>query len=561
MKSPTASSSHAKDERLKIHREEEEQDVEQEELAQQKQEIVDEVHSFIHETLGEMRVASTQESQRLIEGLDHLELDQKEIDGWKMYVRGTMRRQLQSASILVSERERWALRLKEARQDKVISQRVYERKMDELFSTNIDYKDREEYIYMTLPKRMEAWQKVKDLRDKLVRHKHIDTIRSTSIPNIEKLFDAEDFVNLGWEERKELVERVDAQLSARQNNIESLMPGVQAELEGFRDEGILHRTKVSTWMQRIFTRNNTEKGVKDYMKKDMMKTAHAWRTVRAKFDGINRKFADEGIPQGWNVATTNEFLLWHYNQRTSYCTQADIRLRNVEETDKRMATIKLHIRHNLDSRDWIGAERDINLALNIRSDDPELLSMKDFLVCHRNDEPEANKEHEQTSRSPEELHDIIRSTLSQIPSPLHSLYARAAEKGPHVLNRLLQVISNRKWLYDVARVTPEREAEMIATVRASEDPGQSTILDMGSMGSDEILSQIEAHGDDLAGSDAPALNGNEQWGFYATLIPPIPLDTYRSIIQHQHYPLKKALRELHEQGIPFRMTGTTRKAA
>jgi hypothetical protein len=84
---------------------------------------------------------------------------------------------------------------------------------------------------------------------------------------------------------------------------------------------------------------------------------------------------------------------------------------------------------------------------------------------------------------------------------------------------------------------------------------------MGSMGSDEILSQIEAHGDDLAGSDAPALNGNEQWGFYATLIPPIPLDTYRSIIQHQHYPLKKALRELHEQGIPFRMTGTTRKAA
>lgn len=454
----------------------------------------------------------------------------------------------QTISEAESYRQSFERELRDAVKNKWINEASAKKWRDRFDDPNLLEWTRKEWItgndeqgFSTL---LKNWKKVAEEQEEVEKIAKKKSLTTKDIPELETIFEKDAFLALHYRERKDAVKKARALIIGHEKQQTVLLRSVEKELQQVAQQGALHPAKIGKWMKLVITQEDPQQFVQSVLHPFMQN----WSEVRGEFDRVNSAMDDAGIPRGFRPVKEMDFLLMDYKKRTAYCALAWLRLEDAEEQDKHLAALKLRIRHNIDTEDWDGATTELNEALKIDPANRELRSMQTYIDCHARDAAIEQKE----SPNPYELNAKLMTLTSQLPGEVRGLYVTCMEKGPAYFNRLLQVMYNRVWFYEVARIDAQKERQLLDKVRGQ--PG-SSIMDMQSIGQDGALNAIANHADEHAGRNAPNLNANEAWGYLATLIPPIPFALHNMIVKNLHYPMKSTLRELHAMGYSFSAAG------
>lgn len=468
-----------------------------------------------------------------------------------------------------SYKDRFSRMLDEAVEKKWINKESRAKWWNRFHDPNTLEWTRKDWIQHEFPTLLQNWQTLADKRKDIERMAEKHNVTQKQIPELANVLNEDAFLSLHYLSRKDVLAAAEALIRAHVEHKETLIKFVQKELEDWAKEGWLHPTKIGQWMLRVMKSKHPE----EFVAKTLYPFKNNWKEVRENFDKLNHAFDKQGVPRGFRPVKEHDFLLMDYKQRTSYCALAWLRLEDAEETDKELASLKLRIRHNLDTEDWQGAEEDLQRAKNIRNDDRELASMQTFLECHRVKDREVQEKQE--TPDPRKTLEGMRSIVSQIPGSLQYLYIKALEDGPAVFHRLTQMVGNGPWAANHGYTSEASKIKNHYNKQNQEqtlnyiEEGHSTftehnVLDgqtatdeairddctkaqylyMGTMGREAVLSKVRKNKD------------NEGFGYWSILMPDdISLTIQEHICKDFHYPLKQGLRELRKQNIAFTLEG------
>ncbi len=470
-----------------------------------------------------------------------------------------------------SYRQHFERALNDAVLQKQISTESRDRWWGRFYDPHVLEWNRKHWMDKELPKIQKGWEQTAKKREDVLNLAHTHGLTKRDIPELSDLDNLDAFLSFHYLTKIDKTATVKALILAHTQNKERFIRSVRKELDSWAKAGWLHKTKVGPWLERVMKSDDPE----TYATETLWPCMQNWKEVREDFDRLNAVLDGQDIPRGFSPAKEDEFLLMNYKQRTSYCARAWLRLENVKEENKELARLKMRIRHNLDTGFWPGAEDDLKDALKLNRDDRELVSMQEYLQCHRQDKGPKNEKIEEPNPNPQELVDKLRVMFAQIPGSLRWLYEHAAMDGPQVLHRLMQIVGNGPWAVEHGYTS---EADKIKNMRDEANRRQTVsfmkdgvseglehkILDgetaveeaitddctkaqyiyMSKMGRDAVLQKVRQNAD------------NEGFGYWSILEPTdISLGIQNGIVKSLHYPIKSTLRQLHSIGYRYTQNG------
>lgn len=416
----------------------------------------------------------------------------------------------------------------------------------------------------------QGWEEVADRRLKVRRLAKKLGVDDRQIPELQDIYKIQDFLSLHHDDRETKVFAAKAALLAYEKNEQTFLHALEEELREAVTGGYLHQNKVEQWMARVMEAENPRAFRSDVLLPFMRN----WQGASETYDQLHETMNQTKVPRGLRVISKGQFLLLSYEQRLSYLHEVDLRMKDKEEKDPALNSFKKKIRHNLDTKDWEGAEEVLTEAQQLYPYDEDLDSMENFLRLHRVPDNAVAEKNE--SPDPRETLAEMRAIISELPGDLQWLYIEAAKEGPAVFNRLLQIFYNRVWVYEnrygneqLDREEAESEWNKQKTEEYIEN-GHSRkferniidgdtaeeaairdectkpqVLYMGDSGRDAVLRKVKVNRD------------NEMFGYWTTLVPTdVPYAEHRSIVKNFHHKLKSGLRSLHQQGYAFTMSGS-----
>lgn len=333
----------------------------------------------------------------------------------------------------------------------------------------------------------------------------------------------------------------------------------------------LHPGKVGLWLQRIFHGEYTEGERRSFVRGPFEKLRKEWMRVRLQFDVVSEEIQQKGVPRGFWLPTIDAFLSWHFDQRDTYIEEAKLRLRGQREEGEELTFLKVRIRHDLDTKDWEGAELLLTKAKKLTPDDLDLSSMERFLSAHRNDQ-ELQKN---VYPPPQEVLQEMRTIVHQLPTALQWIYTQALISGYATFSALTTLMYNRVWCHRHGHLTGEVEAEQAVSQENKArthfyiDEGHTKKLERNIIAGDtaeksairkECMSpQVLYTGSEgMSAVLARVREQKDNWGFryWTTLVPlGVEYGMHAFIVEHINRPLKKGLRSLEQNGIPFSLIG------
>ncbi len=553
-------------------------------LASRRSRIVRQVHDYAHKTRDVLKVAGEEETQRLLEGLEHIPLTEDEIAGWERTVEMLHSRHLESGKAL---KEKTQTILGKAYADKLISRESRDRWLYERFeNAAINFKAREYFVNYQLPSYVRAWETVKRQRGLLEKNPIAMKLTSREVKDIEKFHSESSFLTLHYDAKVNLVSAVQAAVNAKKRKQDALYSEAKRMLEATAAAGFLAESKVGVWLHRLFSRNHTSDEIAKFVRGTLKRTfIPNWTKVRYRYDRTERQMEDAEI-RGFQRLPPHKFLMLTYEQRESYVDEAERRLRiheNVEEAQKsKLYDMKLRIRHDLDTEDWEGADELIQEAEKIATgeDVHEIESMKRYLTAFR----DRKKEEQTPMQDAEQALEEMRTAFAQIPIPLRSLYFSALTIGYPTLESICSLIYNRIWCWehgfldakieeelhgsaasDTQRVLKEghrkrgRENIDLDAVDDIQAPGAVRTYDRGEWGATVIHYSPESRGKLLA---RVGENRGFAFNYWTTLVPKdVPYVQQQSLVHNVNWVLKKGLRTLRKHQVPFTLTGKPMKLA
>lgn len=430
---------------------------------------------------------------------------------------------------------------------------------------------RKEWILNEFPKMMKGWKETAEKRAEVEKLAKTHGLTAKQIPELADILNVKGLLSHHYLSRKNKIDKAMALILAYNKEKTGFLRYIEKELEDAADAGWIHRSKVGEWMERVMKNGNPEA----FASKILFPFIKNWKETKDEFDRLNLALDRQGVPRGFRPVKEHDFLLMKYKQRTSYCVLAWIRLENAPESEKALASARLRIRHNLDTKDWEGAEEDLTAALKQWPDNRELLSMQTFLRQHRPEEESVEKE----TPDPQVLLSSLRGMLSLINGELHPMYVQAAMAGPKVFNRFLQINYNRVWVHEHSYLDPSREIEnaqdefnhamteqymrhghsktiehnivdgKTAAKEAIRYEGRKPqMLYMGKLGQSAVMQAVKDNAD------------NDGFGHGTSIIPKeTPYAVHARIVKNLHYPMKTALRQLDRMGYRFTAAGSPQR--
>ncbi len=533
--------------------------------------IADQVRAYTRVTFDELHSASAKETRELLDGLKFIKTE-NDLEGWEDYTNGLMKQQLASARRLYYEQLMDPLLglLK----DKVISTRVVKEMQEKFWDSNVGYKAKESYILKMLPTRIEKWKKVKEDRDALIKkNPTLKQMLKGKVKDLDNFMDETAFLNMKYPKRKSVTDEIAAVLSAQENGMEYLLNDVRASLMSFAQDGRMHPSTVGTWMKRIFTKNATVDGVKEYWLTTVEPNAARWLKARQNFDKLNGEITEKGVPRGLHRLTHNQFLLLEYDQRIAYLEEVESRLDSDPNADGKLASLTLRVRHGFDTDDWEGAGEALKQARAIAPNDKAVKSMTNYLRTHRPKVSEEKKEDPDPQKILEELRDIV----GHVPGMLRKIYLEAMKRGPEEFAAVLTTAYNLVWVHEHRYSNPlmdQKNAESEHHKAQTENyinNGHSRKLEhnilegdtahRGAIRDDCTKAQV-AHVGDEAGCavfvDKCAQNkDNEKFRYWTTLhTKDITYEQHRMVVRNFNYKLKTGMRTLAKMGYTFTEAGS-----
>lgn len=446
-----------------------------------------------------------------------------------------------------------------AMKEKLISKESYNGWVARFKDHNLSHSTKEYFITRQLPEFRKNWEAAKKQRKKLMENPLFKDLK-----NIYGLADFKDetkFIALHQDKKQNLLNQVQAALTAKQKGSEKLLQETKDLLQAAAVNGYISPDKVGPWMRHVINGNRTLDELKGFIKD--------WAKVRYRFDKSQRTMKQKGVPQGLQELSVHAFTRLSYEQRKSYVEEVERRLKIEEKAPTgKIGELKLEIRHALDTEDWDEAQALIFDAKNIAKGEDlnEVQSMQRHLIAFRKTAQEKEKPKQ---RTPKEIEASIKAKLAEVPSGWRAYYESAIELGsvenPDKFSKAMQMIYNWQWCRQREYLTPEKEEDMLnnapKTMERAKREGvgqkQLAVVDPEVVSDEEQKPSIP----DYHGRWAPTVyflgegNAHEELfskmnaasAYWTTVIPKRGA-TYEQtdyLIHNVNWKLKKDVRELH----------------
>lgn len=539
--------------------------------------IADQVRGFVKITFDELGSASSHESRMLLDGLNYKPQDEAELEGWETYVNGLMKEQIKAARHLYFNELMDPL-LRELK-NKTISERVL-KEMDKKFrNKNVGYKSKETYIRTVLPERIKEWQAVKKQRDDLCEvlqsNPEKKRLVASKVKNLNVFLNETQFANMTFPKRKGQTDLIDSILKADGKDMEHLHDTIRIQLNTYVEDGRLHHSKVGTWLQRIFSRNDTPHAVRVYMQDTVYPNAIRWQKAREQFDTLNQTIKEKGLPRGMHQHTLDQFLLLDYHQRMSYLEETTMRLHSSVNDPGALNRLTFRIRHSMDTHDWEEAEELLEKAKTMDAEHPAVQSIERFLSAHRPKIAE-EKEHKDAM----ELLTELRGYRKHIPGMMGDGYQDAMERGAEATRAFCVGTFNQVWVHEHNYSTPakdRKEASSDFNKQKTEyyiGNGHSKKLEHNILDgntahqqavNDECVKAQVLHIGDKDGCKTAVKEfeehrNDEPFLYWSTLhFVDVPYERHRLVVRNYNYRIKTAMRALDALGYKFTVSGMPEK--
>jgi hypothetical protein len=480
----------------------------------------------------------------------------------------------------------FASRLNQAVSSHWISAQSRQTWMNRFNSANMLECVRKKWIDEHFTPYVNRWKSVAKKREILRKTPISKQLTVTDVPKLQYFKNPTSFVQLPYKERVSLIEEVDSAIRA----ISQKQMAFHRQCAGmFRrwstgPSRFLHAHKVGPWLSRIFAGSYTIKERKNFIRTTLESYKREWMKLRSQFNTVSREMNRKGTPNGFWRADLNQFLSWHVNQRQSYIAEAKNRLRspvNINE-DSRLTDLKQDIRHDLDCRDWKGANQLLTRAKALFTSDIDIRSMEDFLRTHRDD----TEHEEKMDPPPDKILERMRRLVDKLPAGIQPLYIRALEEGYVTFRGLTIIMYNRVWLHRNGRyITESQEIEdakseehkektrlfikkghgkgednskveknivsgdTAQTGAIDDDCDNAQVIYMDSGGEDAVLSRVRATKSDHR-------DGARGFLYQTSLVPlAVGYKAHENVVNNIHHPLKQDLRLLEQNRIRFTLAG------
>jgi hypothetical protein len=533
--------------------------------------ITKQVREYTNITFNDLKAASSQETQMMLEGLHHIKTE-NDLKGWESYANGLMQEQIKSARKLYYNQLMDPLL--DALGKKLISTRVLKEMQEKFQDQNVGYKQKESYILDILPKRIQKWKEVKVQRERLLRHPNMKRLTTKQVKKLAAFKDEKAFIDLKYPERKGLADMIESMLIAQSYNLEGQHNSVQNELLLYVQDGRMHRSKVGTWMKRIFVENASAEQIKAFMATTVRPFAENWKKARVRLNAVNKEMNMKGIPRGFHRLTLSQFLQLEYEQRIAYVDEAESRMENDPNADGELASLTLEIRHCFDTQDWEGAGASLEKAKRLNQDDKAVRSMSNYFKTHRPKVTEEKKE----NPDPEKINTELQDMVDHIPGLLKTMYIDAMIQGSQ--EALMSGTYNLVWVHEHGYRNQHKDnmngdsEENKDKTRDYIDNGHSKKLeqnilegdtaDQGAI-KDKCTKAQMLHVGDLQGAKTVTRAFNvhqddQKFRYWSTIrTKDISYEQHREVVRNYNYRIKMGMRTLDTLGYRFTLNGPPQK--
>lgn len=432
----------------------------------------------------------------------------------------------------------------------------------------------------------ERWQAVGKKREDVLALAKKHKLTSRKIPLLAKLEDKEGFLNKSYYDRVQLASQAHAAILAAEQKEGRLYRDAQKYLRSLTTGPgrTLHPKKVGRWLERLFSSDDPQ----NFFKEVIVPYSREWAALRGEYDEVAAEMKGKGVPRGFWKASVDDFLWMHRDQRASYLEQARhamaLQERAQEHKEEKLDGFKLAVRHDLDIKDWEGAEDSIATGLRAFPQDPELLSMQRYLASHRTDKGKGKEKQE----NKQETADIARTKqemwehLRNMPTSMQKLAIKVLQHpDPKAFRRFRQMIYNRAWCRAHGFLNDEREQaqsqneENKELTRHRQEYGHTTGYEVQHVDGDTATKQAirsknrkpqvvyaDATGIDSMASVIVRERDNEWFGYWTTLIlRDVDFTKHNEVLQNNLFPLMQAKRKLAAAGEEFTIPEAHKAAA
>ena len=435
-----------------------------------------------------------------------------------------------------------------------------------------------EFVHFQLPVLLTHAEKIAEKRKTLLKNKQIKNVTPAMVEDLASFFDEQKFLSMHYLERENLAAGVTAALAAAEK-----LPALYSKAKGILGaavgSGAMSKNKVGKWMESLFKQERTPQEIEEILEGELKDYIGTWTKLRYRYDRLERQMDQSGVPPGFNRLSDKKFLDLDYFQRESYVEEAE-RSMNISlsgPSNRPIDQLKIRIRHELQVKDWEGAEELMSEAWAIAEGEDlnELQSMQNYLKQFRKVDDERNAPSEAISQTLE----TMREAVAEAPGSVQQLYYEAMQRGFTTLSGLTTQMYNLVWCHDHGYLDGHREEVLYnASFDETEDIVENGHRQYGleNINLDAVDDSKKAdamrpyrntwaptlyHMDASNGSSrARFLNElqskNPARDYWSTLkIRDISYEKQHYLVKKVNYKLKSGMKKLQKAGVAFTLSG------
>ncbi len=511
---------------------------------------IEKISNFIranNDMLFNMGAPSLQEYKAVVDWLDSMDCSEKALADLRWFVQH-QQNQIRSAERLT---ENFLREIKTARSRGIISDSSVEKWLGRFASAQ--YKEKEFFVEGgKLKQYLSNAEAAVNARKTLIGNPRVKKMTPEDVPGIALFLDEEEFLNMPYDAKKNLLRQVRASLYAKKSPaLTQLYKEARKKLEAHSD--IFARKKIGTALSRIFAPGvDQEKAEAGVAALDSLLAT--WGNLCDQFAAVEARRNNEGSPRGFRFVKQSKFVDWNEAQCKSYLEVANKSF-SIEEEHP----LLLNIRSEVAVEDWESAEYYIRKAGYQRLSDKDQQSisqLKQFIRQHRRDTPGLDKKGVPPNILAAQTLDGMRAGIAQVPASIQTLYINAINGGYASLMTLCSIMGNRVWWHEQAGISENQEIKMVR--ETEERKSERKKLGKSEKSSQDWEAFEAYHTVNIADAveEIHAHKEDTVYQYYKTYIPEgVNYETHAHIVKAINPILKSGMRTLHALGCAFTLIG------
>jgi hypothetical protein len=344
-------------------------------------------------------------------------------------------------------------RIRSAERNAWISRESAERWISErLKSTSMRHWEKELFLKEKFPVYYRNWESLHADMTKLENKENALEIKPHALPALATVH-APNFLDMHYSFRRNAVDKALAAVAAYDTKRTGLYALADRMLENAAERGALSKTKVGTWLRRIFESGTDPQNIENFLKGSGRTTLDTlitrWKEASKRFDLLEKKIHKDGRAPSFNFIKKEKFLDMHYESRLAYL---------------QVHPLLLDIRRELDQKDWEGAAHLIAQAKSQELNGEEsqkLRSMEQFLRTQRAERGSAASTNTiDPHLEIEMLLAEIRAAAPTVEPLFRKVLQRCASGNISLLYCLKSLWYNRVWCRNHGHLDDEKEEKL-----------------------------------------------------------------------------------------------------